>query len=249
MAESKMVPTSVKVETFLSSVSEKRQAEAHKLIEIMQSVSGTRPVMWGPSIVGFGNKHYRHETGREGEMPALAFSPRKSSITIYFMEGFDRYSNLLERLGKYKTSVSCLYINKLEDVDIDILRQMIEESYGLEDNMPVKPKTVEEYIALIPPAARAKFDQLRNLVKETIPSEASEVFSYGIVGYKVDDKRAKVFISGWKDHVSVYPVPKDKSLQVELKPYIKGKGTLWFSLDENLPEDLIRRTVESLVLL
>src|SRR3990167_9355886 len=108
-----------------------------------------------------------------------------------------------------------------------------------------KPTTVDEYIAQVPTVARPLFDDMRRLVKATLP-DAVEVLTYGIVGYKIDDKRACVFISGWKDHVAMYPIPKDEALQSKLQPYIKGKGTLWFELDQPLPVDLITTTVESL---
>jgi uncharacterized protein YdhG (YjbR/CyaY superfamily) len=108
-----------------------------------------------------------------------------------------------------------------------------------------KPTTVDEYIALIPTAARPMFDKLRTLVRAELPN-ASEVLSYGIIGYKVDTKMARVFISGWKDHLSIYPVPRDETLLTELNPYIKGKGTLWFSLEKPLPKTLIKIVVKSL---
>ncbi len=98
--------------------------------------------MWGPSIIGFGSQHYRYETGHEGDMPRLAFSPRKASITVYF-EGFDRYTHELTVLGKHKQSVSCLYINKLADIKLDILRKMLEQSFALSTKSSTKPTTVD----------------------------------------------------------------------------------------------------------
>jgi uncharacterized protein YdhG (YjbR/CyaY superfamily) len=237
-------PTGISVESFLETVSDKRREEAHTLIVLMQKISGENPYMWGPSIIGFGTRHYRYETGHEGDMPRLAFSPRKASITVYF-EGFDRYADQLEKLGKHKQSVSCLYINKLADIKLNILREMLEMSFALADKQPIKPTTVDEYIASVPAAARPKFDELRQLVRDTVP-HAKEVLSYGIVGYKIDDKRARVFISGWKDHIAMYPVPKSDELQAKLTPYIKGKGTLWFSLDKPLPKSLIEKVVQYL---
>jgi uncharacterized protein YdhG (YjbR/CyaY superfamily) len=109
-----------------------------------------------------------------------------------------------------------------------------------------KPVNVKEYLDNVPAKARPNFTTLRKLVKAHAPN-TREVLSYGIVGYKVDEKRARVFISGWKDHVAIYPVPKDEKLRKELEPYIKGKGTLWFSNDKALPEDLVKRTIEALV--
>ena len=247
MADTKTKPTDVDVTDFLRGLSDNRRKEALKIMDIMQQISGQSPVMWGPSIVGFGSVHYKYETGREGDMPLLGFSPRKAAITIYFSEGFDRYVDLLEKLGKYKNSVSCLYINKLDDVDTDVLRQMIEKSHDHYADPLEKPKNVQEYIDRIPAAAKPKFEELRELVKSVVPGDTSEVLSYGIVGYKVDDKRARVYVSGWKDHVAMYPVPNDDGLQERLKPYIKGRGAIWFALDEPLPKELIERTVKALL--
>ena len=95
----------------------------------MQEVTGEPPVMWGDSIVGFGTYHYRYKSGREGDWPRTGFSPRKQYLAIYIMPGFDSYEALLARLGKHRTSVSCLYINKLADVDLDVLREIIAESH------------------------------------------------------------------------------------------------------------------------
>lgn len=123
------LPTDVSVESFLETVGEKRRDEARVLIAMMQEVSGLKPLMWGPSIIGFGSMHYKYESGREGDMPILAFSPRKASLTIYF-EGFDSYAEELKKLGKHKTSVACLYINKLSDIDQSVLRTMLEKSFA-----------------------------------------------------------------------------------------------------------------------
>lgn len=106
--------------------------------------------------------------------------------------------------------------------------------------------TIDEYVASVPLAARPVFDELRQLVRVTVP-DAKEVYSYGIIGYKIDDKRARVFISGWKDHVAMYPVPRDLELQEKLAPYIRGKGTLWFALNQPLPKPLIANVVGALV--
>ena len=106
---------------------------------------------------------------------------------------------------------------------------------------------VDKYIANIPEQARSHFDELRKLVVEQLP-DVHEVPSYGVIGYKPDPKkRAVVFISGWRDHAAIYPVPRNLELVAELQPYIKGKGTLWFKLDESLPIDTV--TAEHLVCL
>lgn len=245
MSDNKTKPTDVSVESFLASTTETRRAEAHTLIAMMREIAGEEPRMWGPSIIGFGNRHYAYDTGREGDVPRLAFSPRKASITIYFSEGFDRYGHELTLLGKHKQSMSCLYINKLADIDLGVLRAMLTQSFALVAAPQTKTTTVDEYLANVPAAARPKFDELRQIVRDTLPS-SKEVLSYGIVGYKIDEKRARVFISGWKDHLAIYPIPKDAGLQKQLAPYIKGKGTLWFPLDAPLPTALIIHVVQEL---
>lgn len=127
--QNKTKPTGVEVDRFLESVSSRRQQEAEVLMTIMKEISGLEATMWGPSIIGFGMQHYRYASGREGDMPRLAFSPRKAALTVYFNEGFGGYGDLLKRLGKHKTSVSCLYVTKLEDVDLDVLRTMLKHSW------------------------------------------------------------------------------------------------------------------------
>lgn len=245
MSDNKTKPTSVSVDTFSETVSDTRRAESQALINIMHQISGEEPVMWGPSIVGFGLQHYSSEAGREGDMGILGFSPRKASLTVYFYEGFDRYGEEFSRLGKHKTCVSCLYINKLADINLDVLETMLRSSYKIATSAK-KELTVDDYVASVPEVAREKFDHLRQLAREILP-EAHEAMSYGVIGYKPDiKKRAVVFVSGWKDHVAIYPVPKDETLLPKLKPYIKGKGTLWFGLDQPLPKDLIVQIIESL---
>lgn len=116
---------------FLESVAhEKRQADSLIILELMKEITGQEPKMWGSSIVGFDQYHYKYDSGREGDFFKVGFSPRKQSLTLYIMPGFERYEELMEKLGKYKTGKSCLYINKLEDVDMEVLRQLVEESYG-----------------------------------------------------------------------------------------------------------------------
>ncbi|PHN06702.1 DUF1801 domain-containing protein [Flavilitoribacter nigricans] len=116
---------------FLESVDHaKRQADSLVVLELMKQITGLEPKMWGSSIVGFDRYHYRYDSGREGEFFKVGFSPRKQSLTLYIMPGFGRYDELMERLGKYKTGKSCLYINKLEDVDMQVLEELIAASYA-----------------------------------------------------------------------------------------------------------------------
>ena len=134
MAENKTQPTTASVSDFLAGLTPARCTEAETLIDLMRGISGLEPVLWGPSIIGFGSQHYRYDSGREGDMPLLGFSPRKARLTISSSEGFDRSAAQLETLGKHSTSVSCLYANKLTDIDLDVLRGMLEASHRLGAN-------------------------------------------------------------------------------------------------------------------
>ena len=114
---------------FLNAVEhDTRREDAFVLLDLLKELTGEEPVMWGPSIVGYGTYHYKYPTGREGDMPLAGFSPRKAAITVYIMAGFSRYEELMAKLGKYKTGKSCLYIKKLADVDIEVLKELIVES-------------------------------------------------------------------------------------------------------------------------
>ena len=130
MSENKTRPTAQNVIDFLNSVENKtRRADAFTVLEMMQEVTDDEAVIWGSSIVGFGSYHYKYDSGREGDMPLTGFSPRKQSMTLYIMPGFDEYDDLLAKLGKHKIGKSCLYVNKLADVDQDVLRRLIKRAY------------------------------------------------------------------------------------------------------------------------
>jgi len=117
------------VEDFLNSVEdEKKREDSNNILNLMQDITGEEPKMWGDSIVGFGSYHYKYASGREGDWFQTGFSPRKQNMTLYIMAGFDRYEELLAKLGKYKTGKSCLYVKKLEDVDQDVLRELVTQS-------------------------------------------------------------------------------------------------------------------------
>jgi hypothetical protein len=129
MAELKTKKTAASVKDFLNRVpNERKRKDSFAVLKLMQEVTGTKPAMWGPSIVGFGQYHYKYASGREGDMPLAGFSPRKQALTLYITAGFDGYGELLGKLGKYKTGKACLYINKLEDVDLATLKEMVRRS-------------------------------------------------------------------------------------------------------------------------
>lgn len=131
MSELKTKPNDASVVDFLNRVPEERKRrDAFTLLELFQQVTGEPPRMWGDSIVGFGSYHYKSERSRqEGDWPRTAFSPRKQSLTLYLSYGIEAHAELLGRLGKHKTGKGCLYINKLEDVDLEVLRQLVTEAY------------------------------------------------------------------------------------------------------------------------
>ncbi len=121
--------TDSSVERFIDAIEDAGQREDCKtLTDMMQRVTGASPKMWGDAIVGFGDFRYRYESGREGDWFLTGFSPRKGKISIYTMTGFDRYPDLMERLGKYKVGKSCLYIRRLDDVDLGVLEELAGRS-------------------------------------------------------------------------------------------------------------------------
>lgn len=129
MAELKTRVNDADVEAFLSNVTHpKRREDSFVVLELMKKITKEEPKMWGPTMVGFGKYHYKYASGQEGDWPIAAFSPRKQALTVYIMPGFEHFDELMAKLGKYKTGVSCLYINKLEDVDMKILAELIKQS-------------------------------------------------------------------------------------------------------------------------
>ena len=131
MAENKTKPTSASVDDFIAAIENpRRRADALVSLAIYKQVTGLEPVMWGPSIIGFGSLHYVYETGREGDMPAAGFSPRKAYLTFYVGDAFEGAEALYARLGKHKKTVACLYVNKLDDVDLDVLREIIARQFA-----------------------------------------------------------------------------------------------------------------------
>ena len=131
MAETKTKPTDVSVDSFLYGVANAQQREdSFKILVLMKEITGLAPRMWGPSMVGFGEYHYKYDSGHEGDCFQMGFSPRKGKMSLYFTSELARFATQLKKLGKHKTGKSCLYINKLADVDETVLREMIETAYG-----------------------------------------------------------------------------------------------------------------------
>ncbi|RHW18771.1 DUF1801 domain-containing protein [Sphingomonas gilva] len=129
MAENKTKPTNASVAAFIEAVEPaQRREDAKTVCALMERLSGEPPVLWGPSIIGFGTCHYRYESGREGDMPRIGFSPRKAQLVLYIVSDFPRYEALMAKLGKYTTGKSCLYIKKLADVDMAVLEELIVAS-------------------------------------------------------------------------------------------------------------------------
>lgn len=129
MAELKTKPTEIAVENFLDKNADpKVRADCDTIISMMEKLTGEKPKMWGPSIVGFGKYRYKYESGREGEICITGFSPRKPNITLYVTLGFEEQEELLAKLGKHKASKGCLYIKRLADIDINILERLVKGS-------------------------------------------------------------------------------------------------------------------------
>jgi hypothetical protein len=129
MAEIKTKLNNRSVEKFLDTVKDpQKKADCIAIAAIMKRITGCEPKMWGTSLIGYGSYHYKYASGREGDWPLTGFSPRKQNITMYIMPGFSRYGEYLSKLGRHKTGVSCLYINKLADVDLKILEKIIASS-------------------------------------------------------------------------------------------------------------------------
>lgn len=141
MSENKTIPTGADVGAFLETVTpERRRTDALVLERMFREATGFTPRMWGPSMIGYGRYHYRYASGRTGEFLATGFAPRRAALSIYIMPGYTDFRHILQRLGKYKKGKSCLYINRLAEVDTGVLSELIRA--GLEDlnrRWPVEP--------------------------------------------------------------------------------------------------------------
>lgn len=140
MAENKTKPTAVKIDDFLATVDPKRREDSATLVTMMKSITKSEPVMWGPSIIGFGQYHYEYDSGHKGDICLLGFSPRKAALTIYVMPGADVYADLLPRLGKFTKSVACLYVKRLSDIDVGVLKEILVRSVKLARATPSATK-------------------------------------------------------------------------------------------------------------
>ena len=129
MAKIKTTETKKSVTEFINSVSDEvKRKDSFEIVDIMQKQTGFEPKMWGPSIIGFGHYHYKYESGHEGDMPVAAFSPRSTAIVFYFCEEFENRDELFQKLGKYKTGKVCVYVKRLADIDVSVLKKMITNS-------------------------------------------------------------------------------------------------------------------------
>ena len=130
MSTNKTVPTDQSVAEFLNKIeNQQKRNDAFALLELMKSITGEEAVMWGPSIIGFGSYHYKYDSGREGDMLLTGFSQRAQNFSLYVGASSERNRILLKKLGKHTTGKSCLYIKRLTDVDMDVLKEIIEISY------------------------------------------------------------------------------------------------------------------------
>jgi len=141
MAENKTKPTEVSVDEFIANVMpDRRREDALILNQLFKDVTGWQPQMWGPTMIGYGSYHYIYDSGREGDALATGFSPRKANLVLYIMPGYQDFGHILDQLGKHKLGKACLYINKLADVDIDVVAEIIRA--GVDDlgtRWPITP--------------------------------------------------------------------------------------------------------------
>jgi len=129
-AENKTKPTAASVPAFIDSVEDpNRRAEAQTVVKLMKKATGEKPALWGPSIIGFGSHHYKYETGREGDSPIVAFSPRKAAVVFYGITGTPEAEALLPKLGKHTMGKGCLYLKKLSDADTGVLEELILKAF------------------------------------------------------------------------------------------------------------------------
>jgi len=129
MSENKTKPTDQSVEAFLNGIEdERRRKDCHTLATLMREVTGAEGRMWGANIVGFGDEHYRYESGREGDTFRAGFSPRKQNLTLYLTYGVEQHADLLARLGKHSVGKGCLYLKRLDDVDLAALRELVQRA-------------------------------------------------------------------------------------------------------------------------
>jgi len=128
MADLKTKVNDASVDEFLEGFPEDKRKDCYKLLDMMKAATNNEPKMWGTSIIGFGDYHYEYKSGRAGDFFLAGFSPRKQNLTLYIHSGFDEYGSLLERLGKYKTGKACLYIKKLDDVNMQVLQEIVTKS-------------------------------------------------------------------------------------------------------------------------
>ena len=128
-AKPKTTETASSVSDFVKKIpDEQRQKDAQAIIKIMKEQSGFEPKMWGPAIIGFGSYHYKYESGHEGDAPLVGFSPRKSEFAIYLTSRFDKREELLKQFGKHKAAKACIYVKKLEDINVEVFKKMITNS-------------------------------------------------------------------------------------------------------------------------
>lgn len=129
MAKNKTTKTNASAADFIAQVEDPvKRGDSFRISGIMQEETGFEPEMWGPSIIGFGHYHYKYESGHEGDAPLIGFSPRSNAISLYLAPGFERREELLKQFGKHSSGKGCLYIKKLDDINIDVFKEMIRDS-------------------------------------------------------------------------------------------------------------------------
>jgi hypothetical protein len=142
MATNKTTETTKSVSGFIKAVdNETKRNDSLQLVALMKEISGFEPKMWGPTIIGFGTYHYKYDSGHEGDAPLIGFSPRKDAIVLYLESDFPKRESLLKKFGKHKTGASCVYVKKLADIDMTVLKEMVNAS--LQHTQTKKPVSLQ----------------------------------------------------------------------------------------------------------
>lgn len=132
MTENKTQATTASVDDYIAAIADElKRKDTQTLLDLLKKITGDTPVLWGDGIIGFGSYHYQYESGREGDMPLIGFSPRKREFAVYIMSGFEQLKAHLNKLGKHKTGKSCLYIKRLSDININTLSELMKESVAI----------------------------------------------------------------------------------------------------------------------
>lgn len=246
MREAKTRPTTASVAAYLNAIAdEPRRRDCKALAALMRKVTGCTPRMWGPSIVGFGSYHYKYASGHEGDACLLGFSSRKGDISVYLVPGWEGAGPLLAKLGKHRMGKGCLYLRRLDGVDLAVLEQLLAGSVA-ETRRRYPTGGIDGYIAGFPPEVQEILQRIRAMIRAAAP-EAEEAMKYQIPTFVLNGNL--VHFAAFKQHIGFYPTPSGiEAFKDALAGYEVAKGSVRFPLDREIPlglmEEIVRFRVE-----